>query len=175
MDIGYGNWQPQGEWNCVCKSHFDKRGRRPGSSQPVCSLSLFLPIQNWSVFPFKQLSCLCFFWCCEVHQYSSELGRERETNFQQKQLNDALATRSDPLPFAISYPGHTSPTHVLTVLLAGGGLPRIQMWCPHYSYQLPMRGKSKQACKVMGRCFKGCAVVSSLLAKESCCSAPPTF
>lgn len=49
-----------------------------GSSQPLPYMSLPpTPIQNWSVCPLKQLSCLCFFWCCEVHQYSSGLERQR--------------------------------------------------------------------------------------------------
>lgn len=140
MDIGCGNCQPQGEWKCVCISHFDKRGRRPGSSEPLCSLCLFLPIQNWSVCPFEQLSCLCFFWCFEVHQYSSELEREREReiNFQQKQLNDTLAAptlaiRPDPLPFDASHPGHLPCHHSVA------GWRRIQMWCPQWSHQLPVR------------------------------------
>lgn len=172
MDIGCGNWHPQGEWKCVCKSHFDKRGRRPVSSQPLCCLCLFFFQSRTEVFV-PSNSCPAFaslmMWSSSIFIRTGE--RERETNFQQKQLNDTLATptlatRPDPLPFGMSRPGHLACHHSADGWRRSAKdsdvMPTIILPTPSES-----TGKAKQACKVMGRSFKGRAVVSSLLAKES--------
>lgn len=112
---------------------------------------------------------LLMLWSLSIFIRTGE--RERETNFQQKQLNDTLATptlatRPGPLPFGISCPGHLACHHSADGWRRSAKdsdvMPTIILPTPSES-----TGKAKQACKVMGRSFKGCAVVSSLLAKES--------
>lgn len=146
-----------------------------GSLQRFPCLSLF-PIQNWSVCPLKQLSCLCFFWCCEVHQYSSGLERERlifsrgswvtHCQHQHQQQGQILCLLASPTVLQQEiYPA-------TAVLLAGevqtdiqsdiqSGQDRILSGkdsdvTPTLILATPNEstGKSKQACKVMGSSLK---------------------
>lgn len=149
MDIGCGNWQPQGEWKCVCKSHFDKRGRRPGSSQALCCLCLFSLQSRTEVFvPSNSCPAFASFDAVKfinIHQNWGERGIERETNFQQKQLNDTLATRPDPLPFGVSHSGqslcHHSAAGWRRSAKDSDVMPTLTLPAPSES-----AGKSKQAC-----------------------------
>ena len=140
MDIGCGNWQPLGEWKCVCKSHFDKRGRRLSwlITTPPLSVSFFFPVQNRVFVPSN--SCPAFAPFDAVKFINIHQGwRERERlifsrgSWVPPCQHQHWQQVPDPLPFGIS---HRPTAGNLPCHRSGagwGGLPRtagVQARCP---------------------------------------------